>query len=347
MKQCEFVTRLPTFSTSTRHGPKPAIDRGYLCVGTRIKSRATVVALVFMALTQPRIAETHPGDTGGEPFTAEKATNTFPPFVSFKDGSFHDLRAQMAGHESLLAQETRDGDRIAPGILRLRVGDTDADQTLKTGQERLILSRSASVGSVSIVDGSPRSFSFRLSVADAPKSSATVDVAGLHAPHAAGRSERDGVWVAWERTKGVIIVARYRQGTLEECYLYSNGKKERAMSLDDDMSRDRGKVAHRYIAKAMDAASEAVLDAWRQTALADRVTDRKRLRDQARLAYQQARYAAQSQGVDQELDAVAYREALRSTMATMPHEIFPCVPSRHALIVTPVNLLSRRETSPY
>lgn len=347
MKQRDFVSWLPTFSASTRHGAKPAIKRGALRVDTLMKSKATIAAIVFIALTQPRTAETYPSDTGGEPVTTDKATNTFPPSVEFKDGSFHDLRAQMTGHESLLAQETRDGDRIAPGILRLRVGHTDPDRTLKTGQERLILSRSASVGSVSIVDGSPRSFSFRLSVADAPKSSAMVDVAGFHAPHAAGRSERDGVWAAWERTKGVIVVARYRQGTLEECYLYSNGKKERAMSLDDDMARDRGKVAHRYIAKAMNAASEAVLDAWRQTALADRVTNRKRLRDQERLAYQQARYAAQSQGVDQELDAVAYREALRSTMATMPHEIFPCVPSRHALIVSPVNLLSRRETSPY
>lgn len=331
MERCVFAAPRAAFFQVIRFGAKVAIAN----------------VIFFMSFAPPSPAQPQSSDAASQPFNAEKVSNAFPPYVALRDGAIHDLRAQIAGHESLLAQQNQEGDRIVPGVLRLRIAPRDPDQRLNSRQDRLVLLRSGSIGSVSIVDGSPRSFSFRLSVADTPKSSAVVDVAGLYRPQSAGRSERDGVWAAWERTKAVIVVSRYRQGTLEECYLFANGRKERVLSLDDDMSRDRGTVPHRYIAKAMDAASEAVVEASRQTALTDQVANRKQQRDQKRLAYQQFRYAAQSRGVDQELDAVAYREALRSTMATMPHEIFPCVPSRHALIVSPVNLLGRRENSSY
>lgn len=349
MGQCELVTLLPTFLASIPRAAKFPIDRVSLCasvINIKASALATVSALACMALALPSSAETHSShDASHQPGSAKDISHTFPPSVQLKDRSVHDVNAQIAAHEYLLAQETPDGDRIAPGIIRHR--PATHDHTLNASSDRLILSTSASKGSISIVDGSPGNFSVRLSVASPLKPSAAVDVAGSFSSANAAGPEREGVWAAWERSIGVLVIARYRQGVLSECYLYSEGKQERAMSLDDDMSRDRGKVPHRYVAKAMDVASEAVLDASRQTVRADRLTNQKRLRDQKRLYYRQITYIVQSRGVDQHLDAIAYQEALRASTATMLLEVFPCVPSRHAFIFSPVNLLSQPKRSSY
>ncbi len=277
--------------------------------------------------------------SSGTPTTNKQSHSAtlLPRSVQLADGSVHDIDALSETHNARLVESGHHVDRLAAGVFRIRA--TNVDQSPED-TNKLVISKSTIRG---FVDGTARAQSridYRLSTVKTANTPVVVDIVGYYSHTSARMPERDRVWAAWSRQDGAFVMARYQNGMMKECHLYVNGCKRRSMSVDDDMSQDRGSVAHRHLMKALDAAGDATVQACAATARADRIAASTEARLHDSFVHQHARQVRQAMRTDRELQAVSDREAARATIAMMEPELFPCVPTRRVFLVSPVNLLS-------
>ena len=255
--------------------------------------------------------------------------------VPLADGSSHDTESLYQDHA--VRMRAAESGRSARGVTRLSTAARTG--TLADQESGLLDTSGGRHGVVSLTNEVPQRIDYRVPTPTAKDSHAFVDVVGFYAATQDGSLVRDGTWTAWDKEKRICAVAVYRMGRLIENHVCVDGVKRRSMTLDDDLMREEGGLAHRHVTAAMDTASDAALRAVAQVSREERLSKQNHLRRQERLSRQRFQEARQKLAVDHQLHAVAHQEAARAATAFGSREIFPCVPSRGAYFFTPVNLM--------
>lgn len=255
--------------------------------------------------------------------------------VPLADGSNHDTESLYQDHAVLMRDA--ESDRSARGVTRL---STPAGAgAMADSESRLVDASDGRRGVISLNHEVLQRIDYRVPTPTSKDSLAFVDVVGLYASAPDGSLVRDGTWTAWDKEKRICAIAVYRMGRLIEKHICVEGVRRRSMTLDDDLMREEGGLAHRHVTAAMDTASDAALRAFAQVNREERLSKQNHLRRQERLSRQRIQEARQTLAVDHQLHAVAHQEAARASAAFGAREIFPCVPSRGAYFFTPVNLM--------
>jgi hypothetical protein len=255
--------------------------------------------------------------------------------VPLADGSNHDTESLYQDH-AVLMRDAESG-RSARGVTRL---STPAGAGAMADKEsRLVDASDGRRGVITLNNEVIQRIDYRVPTPTAKDSHAFVDVVGLYASAPDGSLVRHGTWTAWDKEKRICAIAVHRMGRLIENHVCVDGVKRRSMTLDDDLMREDGGLAHRHVTAAMDTASEAAHRAFAQVNREERVSKQNHLRRQERLSRQRVQEERQTLAVDHQLHAVAYQEAARAAAAFGSREIVPCVPSRGAYFFTPVNLM--------
>jgi hypothetical protein len=255
--------------------------------------------------------------------------------VHLEDGPSHDTESLYQDH--VVRMRDAEGGRSATGVNKL---STPAGSGTLADQESGLIDKSGGRhGVVSLTQEMPKRIDYRIPTPTATDSHAFVDVVGFYASAPDGSLVRDGTWTAWDKEQRICVVAVYRMGRLIENHVCVDGVKQRSMTLDDDLIREEGGLAHRHVMAAMGTASDAALRAIAQVNREARLSKHNHLRRQGRLSRQRAQEARQASAVDHQLHAVAHQQAARATAAFGTREVFPCVPSRGAYFFTPVNLM--------
>jgi len=279
-------------------------------------------------------------DSSGRPPEGDGAVTESVQLTSgsASDGFLHQHESLVQEHLTRL--NAGEGTRLATGGSQL----ANAERSPHDNETGLTETRCDRHGVVSVMNHSPRRIDYRLNDPASNDPSTVVDVVGFYAENPNGAPVRDGVWTAWNHHRQVCVVAVYRLGQLTECRVYAGGVEQRSLSLDDDLSRDSGNIAHSHIMASLDTASDAAIDLFRTNQRTQIAARQKEKRQQEKISQQQAQEARRSDAVDRRLRAIAYQEAARASTAHGPRERFPCVPSRQSFFYTPVILTGRGNT---
>lgn len=279
-------------------------------------------------------AEDSYGDTEQRAADGQPSFGMFPQTCLLADGSRFDCHSLMARHEARLSDTRPLSDRIAPGTYRTRpVPDDPGAQT----EASLSIIKAGYTGSLTLSHGVPTTLHYKLRISPSDNG-VLFDVAGAFERDSDGALQRTGVWLAWNRDAGLLLIARYTKGHLCECHLHENGIRTRTMGLDDDLARDRGPPQHLNAIAALDTAGTLAIETASASGQADRFAREAEKLHEQRLTSDRHRQAAGARLTEHELDMIAWQEASRATATLASTRRDTCSPSRHAVILRPARL---------